>query len=366
MLLASCANEKTAAVNKDDEAVATRIFLSDEQLKATPVDTISLERKNLPATIRLTGKVAVNPDDLVSLSSALGGRVQSVNALPGKTVRKGDVIVVLEDQQFIEIQQDYLTTKARLLSAAPDYIRQKELNASKSASDKALQQAETEYRALLAARSALEEKLHLINIDPAALTSETIRRSIQILAPFDGVIRSVLVNKGKYVAPSDVLAELINPEGLLLNIRVFEKDWSKVAIGQLVEAHTNQEPHRRFQAKIITTGQAINEDGSAEIIARPVSPNAVKLVSGLYVNALLEVGNTETFSLPEEAVVSFEGKNYVFEFLDRNTFQLQEVAIGKIAEGIAEITDYQSLKGKKLVGKGAYTLLMALKNKSDD
>src|SRR5690606_12121396 len=125
--------------------------------------------------------------------SAMGGYIKSINVLPGKTVKKGEVLLVLEDNEFIQIQQDYLTTKAQLLSASPNYQRQKELNESKSSSDKTMQQAETEYRSLLAAKSALEEKLKLININPASLTNETIKRTIPVLSPFNGTISKVLV-----------------------------------------------------------------------------------------------------------------------------------------------------------------------------
>lgn len=289
-----------------------------------------------------------------------------MNALPGQSVKKGEKILVLEDNQFIQIQQDYLNVKAQLLSAEPNYLRQKELNSSKAASDKVLQLAETEYRSLLVAKSALEEKLRLIHIDPVVLTPDHIRRSITITAPFDGVVSRVLVNKGKYVSASDVLVELINPQGLLLNIKIFEKDWPKVAVGQLVQAYTNENPERKIQARIVTKGNIINDDGSAEIIAKVIDRGTVKLVAGLYVNAALNLENIETYTILENAVVSFSGKNYVFVFKDNNVFDMTEVEIGKTRDGKTEIVNYQTISDKRIVGKGAYALLMEAKNKAEE
>ena len=364
----SCTQEATTETASTTIAAISdnRLTLADEQLKNIAIDTVALQKKAISGALTLTGKVDVDPDKRVSLSSALGGRISTINALPGKTVKKGEVIVELEDNQFIQLQQDYLATKARLRSAAADYHRQKELNASQSTSDRAAELAETEYQSLLAAESALEEKLRLINIDPTTLTPEHIKRSIQLVAPFNGVVSEVLVNKGKYVSPSDVLVELIDPEGLLLSIKVFERDWPKISIGQHIEAFTNGAPDQKIQASIIATGNAINNDGSTNVIARVMNTNGVKLVAGLYVNAVLNLDEIETYVLPEDAVVSHEGAHYIFESIDRNTFQLTAVTTNEPRNGIMPIANPEVLQGKTIVGTGAYALLMALKNTAEE
>jgi cobalt-zinc-cadmium efflux system membrane fusion protein len=366
--LLSCKQEKTTAENPETSSshAGNELTLSDEQMKTVDFAHISLEKKRLSGTLQINGKVGIDPNYKISLSSALGGRIQNVNALSGEFVKKGQTIVTLEDNQFIQLQQDYLTTKAQLLSAEPNYIRQKELNRSKSTSDKVMQQAETDYRSLLAVRSGLEEKLRLININPGTLTPSTISRNIHISAPFNGWVSEVFVNKGKYASPSDVLVELINPEGLLLNLKVFEKDLPQIKIGQLLQAYTNGNPDEKAEAKIISKGNHINDDGTAELIAQVINPKSVELMAGLYVNAVIAIDNMEVYTVPSDAVVSFEGKNYVFEQISTNKFRLIKVEIGKSFENATEIVNYQILSDKKIVSKGAYTLLMALKNSPEE
>src|SRR5690606_17081905 len=169
----------------------------------------------------------------------------------------------------------------------------------------------------------------------------------------DGVVSSVLVNKGRYVSPSEVLVELINPRGLLLNIKVFENDWPKVADGQLIEAYTNGAPDKKITARIIATGNAINEDGSTSVIARIVDANSVKLVAGLYINAQLKLDQMDAYVLPEDAVVSYGGGRYVFERVKENTFQLMEVTSGEPQDGTVAIMNAEALQGKTIVGMGA-------------
>src|SRR5690606_10120861 len=354
-----CQNDRdTAEQGKESSetpAIDNIVRLTSEQLENASIDSVSLEKVNISGVLRLNGTVEVDPDNRVSLSSALGGHIKSVNVLPGQAVRKGEAILTVEDNQFIQVQQDYLTTKAELTSAEADFNRQKELNASKSVSDKAVEQAETEYLSLLATKRGLEEKLRLINISPSQLTPANIRRGINIVAPFNGVISDVMVNKGKYVSPSDVLVELINPQSMLLRLQVFEKDWSSVRVGQTIEAHTNQESDKKIQAEIISTGMIINEDGSALVIARVKNPQIVPLVPGLYVNALIHIENKNVYTLPNDAIVSFENKSYIFEWIESTSFRMKEVTTGSSNDGKVEIVNYEDLVDKPIVNKGAYS-----------
>ncbi len=367
-LILSCKNEavKEETAKPASKVVENQLELTNEQLKTIELSTVKMAKKQISGTLQLNGKVDIDPDSKVSISSALGGHVKSVRVLPGKFVRKGDVIVIIEDNQFIHIQQDYLTTQAQLLSAAPNYNRQKELNTTKSTSDKLMQQAETEYKSLLAIKNGLEEKLRLLNINPSKVAAGKIQRSINIVAPFSGVVSGVNVNKGKYVAPSDVLVELINPQGLILKVKVFEKDLPKIAIGQNVTLFTNGDADNKLKAKIITKGNSILEDGSTEVIAKLINANKSELINGLYINALIDLDNVDAFTLPADAVVSFEGKNYVFEQIAAGKFRMMEVEIGTANEGFVSIQNHSSLLNKNIIGKGAYSLLMALKNKTEE
>ena len=368
LLFISCNQEKGTVEPIENKAILknNELVLSDEQLKSIEIAIGTLEKKQVAETLNLNGKVVLNPDYKVSLSSALGGHITAINALPGKPVKKGEIILTLEDQQFIQIQQDYLTTKAQLLSAAPNYERQKELNASKSASDRVMQQAETEYRSLVAIKKALEEKLKLININPSELTPEKIKRSISIAAPFNGFISEVFVNKGKYVSSSDVLVELINPQGLLLDITVFEKDLAKIQTAQIIEVYTNEIPDAKIQAKVVIKGTNINENGSSGIIAQFTENFVSKLVPGQYINAQIALENIDAYTVSSDAVVYYEGKSYVFELLGKNLFKLNEIKTGAISSNGIEIKNGKDLQDKKIVAKGAYALLMALKNKAEE
>ena len=70
--------------------------------------------------------------------------------------------------------------------------------------------------------------------------------------------------------------------------------------------------------------------------------------------------------LPDEAFVSFKGKEYIFENTGKNGFEMVEVEIGTSENGFTEIISNKDLSGKSIVTKGSYTLLMALKNTEEE
>lgn len=365
LVVFGCKNSQQEQEKQPNSVNENLISLTKEQLQNFQLSTTELQEKNIHHTLKLNGTIDVPPQNLVSVSSALGGRVQSTKLLPGMHFRKGEILVTLEDNQYIQLQQDYLTTKAQLQNAREEYNRQKELNQSKASSDKVFQQAQADYRILEASLAALEQKLQLIHINSNQISVNNIKRTSNIYAPFDGYVTKVMVNIGKYVSPTDVLFELVDPRDIHLNLKVFEKDWDKIQIGMPVVSYTNNQPDKKYSGKIILIGKNISEDRAVEVHAHFDNYDA-RLIPGMYMNAEIEIPETKNLALPDECIVSFEGKHFVFKQKDTANFEMIAVEVGSSGDGFTEILNADNLKNSKIVQQGAYTLLMAMKNKGEE
>ena len=365
LVVFGCKNSQQEQEKQPNSVNENLISLTKEQLQNFQLSTTELQEKNIHHTLKLNGTIDVPPQNLVSVSSALGGRVQSTKLLPGMHFRKGEILVTLEDNQYIQLQQDYLTTKAQLQNAREEYNRQKELNQSKASSDKVFQQAQADYRILEASLAALEQKLQLIHINSNQISVNNIKRTSNIYAPFDGYVTKVMVNIGKYVSPTDVLFELVDPRDIHLNLKVFEKDWDKIQIGMPVVSYTNNQPDKKYSGKIILIGKNISEDRAVEVHAHFDNYDA-RLIPGMYMNAEIEIPETQNLALPGECIVSFEGKHFVFKQKDTANFEMIAVEVGSSGDGFTEILNADNLKNSKIVQQGAYTLLMAMKNKGEE
>ena len=342
------------------------VSISDAQLKNVILETGKLEKKNISITLKVNGKIDVPPQNMVSVSMPLGGYLKSTKLLPGLHISKGEVIATMEDQQYVQLQQDYLTTKSKLYFAEKEYERQKELNESQASSDKVFQQADSDYKTLRITLSALAEKLRLINVNPNSLSEKNISKSVNIYSPINGFVSKVNVNIGKYVNPSDVLFELINPTDIHLNLKIFEKDITKLAVGQKLIAYTNNQPDKKYHCEIILISKDLSiEDHTADVHCHFENYDKT-LLPGMYMNADINVKSNNVLTLPKEAVVNFEGKEYIFVVVNKNQFQMTEVKTGNSENGVVEILDNDLLTKNDIVTKGTYTLLMQLKNKADE
>lgn len=200
--------------------------------------------------------------------------------------------------------------------------------------------------------NALAQKLRLININPTTLTVDNITKNVRLYSSIAGFVSKVNVNIGKYVNPSDVLFELIDPSDIHLNIKVFEKDIDKLYISQKLYANTNARPDKKYLCEIMLISKNITENGISEVHCHFENFDKI-LIPGLYMNADIEVASNKNYTLPEESIVNFEGKDLVFIDNGKQAYEMFEIMKGNTENGFVEILNADNLADKQFVTKGA-------------
>ena len=354
--------EETATETTVKENV---VELTKNQLDNSKIKIGSLTNTSLSSTIKVNGKITLAPNAMASVSMPLGGYIKNIKVMPGMVIGKGQVLAVIEDQSYVQIQQDYLTTKQQLAYASKDFARQKELNSSQAVSEKNYQLAESEFAKQRITLKSLEEKLKLIHINPASLSANTISKSVNIYAPISGMVTKIDVNIGKYVNATDMLFQIMDNQSMYAKLNVFEKDAANLAIGQKIKVYTNTQPDVFYETKIEFVNKSYSEENAIEIYAK-ISNTTKRLIPGNYINASIQADNNNAFVLSNDAIVDFEDKKFVFvQDANKKSFSMQEVQIGIVTDKVSEIRNYESLQNKNLVISDAYTLLMVLKNKEE-
>lgn len=365
IFLIACSTKTEAPMAAEPAPSETSVSLTAAQTKNAGIAIGKIEQKTISGKLKVNGKIDVPPQNMISVSVPMGGYLKYTKLLPGMHIGKGEVIAVMEDQQYIQLQQDFLMAKARLVFSSKEFERQKELNQSKASSDKVFQQAEADFVSAKINVKALSERLKLIGIDPDTLDETNISRSINIYSPIEGYVSEVLVNIGKYTQPSEVLFELINPTDIHLALTIFEKDLNKISIGQKVMAYTNNQPDKKHECEIILIGKSLSADRSTEVHSH-FEKYDKSLLPGMYMNAEIELSNLKVYALPEEAIVRYENKQFIYIQEKENVFTMQEVKTGGSESGFTEILAGESLAEKNIVLKGAFTLLMKMKNTEEE
>lgn len=365
-LISSCGNKTTTEKTTDSTVVESSVAnLTEKQIQSIGIETGTLEQKSFSTILKVTGKVDVPPQNLISVSVPLGGYLKSSHLIPGMFVRKGESIAIIEDQQYIQLQQDFLTIQSKISFLENEYQRQKDLNQSKATSDKVFQQAEMELKTQRILVKSLAEKLKLAGINPEKLNENSISKSINIYSPINGYVSKVNVNIGKYISPTDVMFELVNTSDIHLALKIFEKDLDKLSIGQKVTAYTNTYPDKKYPCEILLIGKSLSEERNTDVHCHFEMYDKA-LIPGTYMNAEIAITNAKSYVLPEDAIIRFENKHYVFVKKSAIQFEMVEVQIGNTEKGLTEIIKTENLNNQTFVIKGAYSLLMSLKNKSEE
>jgi cobalt-zinc-cadmium efflux system membrane fusion protein len=370
--ITSCSNgvKEAIAMKKTEVLPEDIVEMRADQIKLANIELGAVEIRPVGKILKVNGIVTVAPQNLATICMPLGGFIKNTSLLPGNAVTRGQTLAVIENQDFVDIQQNYLEAKNKLIFAEADYNRHLDLYKNDVYSEQNVQQVTVEYRNIKAMVKSLEQKLMLIGINPDLLTEENISSTVNMVSPISGFLKSVNVNIGKYVSPTDVLFEIVNNDKLFLQLTLFEKDADKAEIGQKIRFYINNESEEH-EAVISQTGKSVGDDKTFRVYAT-VASSCKNVLPGMYVNAFIEESASEVTALPSEAVVSFDDKDYIFAFEKEKEeagkpfteYKMIEVKKGLSESGFTEIrlpVDFNVTK-TRIVIKGAYDLLSAKKN----
>jgi cobalt-zinc-cadmium efflux system membrane fusion protein len=364
LLLQGCKNDQNDSGSPQAHR-ANAITLTNQQQAIAGIELGEPGKKTLKKVIKANGMLDVPPQSMVTIAAPMAGFVKATKLLQGMRVKKGEVLVELYHQEYIQLQQDYLNTLSQREYLKAEYERQLELSAENINAQKTLQRAKADYQSADISLQALKARLDLINISTQQLLDKGIQNSIYLYSPISGFVTEVNVNPGKFVNPSDVLFKIIDPEHLHVELYVFEKDLPMLQTGQAVSFSLVDESKERH-ATVYLIGKEIGPDRTVRIHCH-MEKDYPELIPGLYLKAWIETSSHAATVIPEESVLTLENKHYAFLTADNATFNLVEIKTGITDSGEVEILDQTPFTDStRVVIKGAYTLLSMLKNMEGD
>lgn len=361
-LLVSCSNNPTTTNETTaPEEQHTLVSLTQEEMTLAGIETGNIEIKVISNTVLASGMLDVPPTNKVSISAPMQGVVKNTSVLQGTHVIKGEVIAELQHADYIQLQQDYLDFAGQLEYLQAEYKRQGDLASEQVNAQKTAQQAKAAYTTVLAKTQGLKAKLQLIGIDPKQLEKDGIQTAIKIKSPISGYITKVNVNLGSYVTPAEIMFVIVNTEHLHAELTIFEKDIMQIKEGQKVFFTLGNEATQRT-AHVHLIGREIRPDRSVQIHCH-IDKEDKQLIPGTYLKAQIETTNEQAPALPNEAIVGYEGKDFVFVQTATLTFEMVGIEKGNSENGFTTIVSSEKPLNKvKIATKGAYSLMGKLKN----
>ena len=352
------------------------VELTEAQLAQTEIVIGKVEKRKIGHEISVNGMIDVPPQGNISITVPFGGFLKYTEMLPGSKIKKGQVVATVENPEFIEFQRDYLEALANDDYLKADFERQQTLNEEQVTSTKVFQKAKSTYLTNTANIKALESKLRLIGINSETVKNGTISSVVNIYSPITGVVREVYINTGKYFNPQDVIMDITDASDLHVELKVYEDDIPLIRNGQRIRFRLANAPDKWMEAEVFLIGNNVREDRSVTIHGH-LKEHIEDLMPGMFVNAAVEVEALEQYAIPEEAIVRFEGKHFIFKALGKRTedgqtkndFEMIEIIKGHEEEGFVAFTfkdETLDITTMDVVLKDAFTLLAKAKNSEEE
>lgn len=286
LLMVACTSQSAQQTSTDNNTAIASDTVSTLSASNDSLATDALSGATQIANETLfNGILIVSPQHRATVTPVMGGIVEETCFLPGNYVKKGATIALLQNPEFIELQQNYIDSKAQYDYLKAEYTRQQSLISQDASSRKKFQQSKADYLSMKSRLDAATAQLQLLRIDPATIEQNGIQPVLKITAPISGYITSMNINLGKYINDGESICELVDKENILLQLTAYEKDLPALTIGSLIEFQVNGINNHHFEATIISIGQEIDKMNRSLNVYASVKDSDPLFRPGMYVNA---------------------------------------------------------------------------------
>ena len=359
-------DHEKSAQQHEEHGESAHIELSQQQMDAVGIRLGTLEARNMSTAIAASGRLEVSATEESVVAPRLSGTITKLCVNQGESVTNGETIAFMECPELLTLRQEYLTASQEVGVAQKEVDRQQALASQGAGVRKNLDNAQA---VLSAAR--LKAQGIMAQISNYGLSAETLAKSgntsIPVKAGMSGTVTEILSTAGGYADPQNPIIKIVNTSGIYCMLQLLEKDLTSVKAGQTVEMKLTNNPAVTFQGRIISINPMLDSTTHSAPVKVSIAnrPTDFRLIPGMAVTAEINLMGTLSEVVPEEAVVSAEGKSYIFLLKDTEEekgvkmyhFEKVEVATGATSMGYTEITPLTTLPDNpQIVVGGAFYL----------
>lgn len=356
-------NNKPTVAEIDSKTMNNEfIQVTQAQFEQRKMTLGNLEEKPFASVVTVNGMINVPPQNRAVVSATMGGYIKTTPLLVGDKVKKGQVLVTIENPEFITIQQQYMEINGQLTYLKSEYDRQVTMKAENITSQKSFLKAESDYKTAVAKHSGLDKQLRMLNLSPSKVKAGIISSVINIYASISGSITKVNITKGAYVSPATEILEIIDNNTIHLELSVFEKDIMKIKKGQDINFKIPEVSTNTFKAKVYLVGTTIQDNRTIKVYARLQNSADNTFLTGMFVEAEIVTALTSAKALPSTAIIEIDDVPYVLILNKKEDdvyyFNQEKVVINEVYKGFTKIENKDFFtENTQFLTKGAFNLL---------
>lgn len=291
VVFSSCAKKQKEA--KQEEELVRTVRVSEAQVEDV--------RRNIVAPGVLEGI------EEVMLSAKASGPVVEQRVKEGQNVRKGQVLLVIENlkqrQQAQQAEAGVEAAEAALESAERELKRMKNLHEGGVVSSQQVDMVTTQAEVARAQRRQAQKALDLMN----EMLGDT-----EVVSPIGGYLAELYVDEGEMVGAGYPVARIVNNRKVLMKIQVSDEEMANIAPDQTAEVTLRAIPGEVFSVKVIRINRVADQVTRTFDVELGIDNPGGRLKSGMMGDARLDLGGREMLAVPVDALLDREGVRSVF------------------------------------------------------
>jgi cobalt-zinc-cadmium efflux system membrane fusion protein len=309
--------------------------------------------------LTLAGKIAYGEDRFTRISSPVQGRVVEVRAKLGDRVKAGDIVLVVDSPDIAQAYSEYVKEDSDLQYAIRAYELAKDLYDNKAMPLKDLKQAENELVKARAEFRRAKERLLSLRVPAEELNKPLDRQKItsrfELKSPLTGIVVERSVTPGQSVGgdTSQVLFTVADLDMLQVVADVYERDLALVKQGQFAKVVVEAYPGVSFPATVAAIGDIVDPSTRTIKVRAWVNNPDHRLKPEMFARLHLRVGeSTPLLTIPREAVLEADGKQFVYVVEGPDHYVKKEVKVSPISPDHVRVVEGLA-SGQRIVTKGA-------------
>ena len=346
------------------------------------LETLTVARRTLPATIEVTGVVAPDDARVGHIRPLARGVVEDIAVTLGARVTQGQTLVTYDNIELGELVGSYLSEVAARRQAEADLeVKQQALKRAEdlikleAVAQQTLEQRRAEFKSAQAAVDSqkarvakVEEQIHRFGLSEADLgrltpdegTSAHRTASHSVLrAPFSGVVTKFDVARGELVTPDRELMTISDLSTVWILADVYEKDLAKVRVNSDVNMRVDAYPDRVFVGRLTYISDIIDpQTRTAKVRCVIANPDGALKLDMFVKVAVATTDSRDGIVIPADAIQQIDGASVVFVRQTPERFLRRNVTLGVTAGDVVEVTS--GLQGGEVIaGAGSFYLKTA-------
>ena len=357
-----CKKSETEGEHHEEEGHATEthaerpaniLEVEETMLRDLRLTTTKVEQRPGGEGVNVVGELHADQGRYAEVGASVTARVVRLFAVPGQSVRAGQVLAEAQSTDLGRARADYDAAQARVTLARSALERKRAL-ADRIVPRREVQEAEAELGAANAELRAAGATLQALGA-PATRGGDASR--LPLVAPIAGTVLERNISLGQMIDPEHVAFRIGDLSSLWLVAHAFERDAVRIAIGAPARVTLAAFPGQTFTGRVTYIGRQVEAQSRTIPVRVELANPQGALRPGMSANAWLQVSTAgqNVVTVPVAALQRVREQWVVFIPKSERTFEIRPVGRGRDLQGEVEILSGLQ-PGETVVVDGAFLL----------